>query len=209
MRLSALSWKPLPLVAAGVALLAAIGAGVALLALSVGGDDGPPPAPPFTGMPTPVPAFDVASVAGEPRFVVRVDAVSNTVVLGRRRDLETRLVHLEEASFIADLPPAGRAGAGWRPFRAQARIRHRGSLVDATVRPATVGEPALGGHWTVELDAPVWAAAPGQACVLYDGDTCLGGGRIAAAGPAEPAEPTGEREERRGDAAPADAAAVG
>jgi hypothetical protein len=26
---------------------------------------------------------------------------------------------------------------------------------------------------------PIWAAAPGQAAVLYDGDEVLGGGRIA------------------------------
>jgi hypothetical protein len=32
----------------------------------------------------------------------------------------------------------------------------------------------------VETDTPVWAIAPGQACALYDGDTCLGGGRIGA-----------------------------
>ena len=29
----------------------------------------------------------------------------------------------------------------------------------------------------------MWAIAPGQACVLYDGERCLGGGRIAAAEP--------------------------
>jgi len=41
-------------------------------------------------------------------------------------------------------------------------------------------------------DTPVWAAAPGQAAVLYDGDEVLGGGRIevperAAAPRPEPA----------------------
>ena len=45
------------------------------------------------------------------------------------------------------------------------------------------------GRWVVETDVPVWAIAPGQACVLYAGDVCLGGGRIstpsrADAGPA-------------------------
>lgn len=133
---------------------------------------------------------------GEPRFVVRVDAASNTVVLGRRRDLETRQVHLEAVSFIADAPPAGRTADGaWRPFRAQARIRHRATPVEATVAPATADEPALGGRWTVDLDAPVWAAAPGQACVLYDGGTCLGGGRIAS--PASPEAAGTARAERR------------
>ena len=127
---------------------------------------------------------------GEPRFVARVDAGSNTIVLGRRRDLETRTVTIEAASFVADSPPTERDEVGvWRPFRAQVRIRHRAPLVDATVRPAASDEPAFGGRWIAELDTPVWAAAPGQACVLYAGDTCLGGGKIAEAATlvAEPA----------------------
>jgi tRNA-specific 2-thiouridylase len=75
------------------------------------------------------------------------------------------------------------------------RIRHRGALVPAaihresrlraaTTAPATTGtaEPArAGGRWVVETDTPVWAAAPGQAAVFYDGERCLGGGRIAHA----------------------------
>ena len=115
---------------------------------------------------------------GEPRFVARVDPATNTIMLGRRRDLETRTIALDDVSFIADAPPAGGAGAGGG-FRARVRIRHRAALVDATVRPASASEPARGGRWLVVTDLPVWAVAPGQACVLYEGDTCLGGGRIA------------------------------
>ena len=116
---------------------------------------------------------------GEPRYVARVEAATNTIVLGRRRDLEASAVLIEQASFIADRPPTPRGDdGGWRPFRAAVRIRHRASLVQATIRPATPDEPALGGRWIAELDAPVWAAAPGQACVLYVDETCLGGGRI-------------------------------
>ncbi len=130
---------------------------------------------------------------GEPRFVARVDAATNTVVLGRRRDLETRNVLIEAASFIADAPPSARQRDGaWRPFRAQVRIRHRAPLAGALIRPATAEEPALGGRWAAEVDTPVWAAAPGQACVLYDGDTCLGGGKIAA--PHTAAAPVGDAE---------------
>jgi len=116
---------------------------------------------------------------GEPRFVARVDPATNTITLGHRRDLETRSIALDDVSFVADVPPAGATDGS---FRARVRIRHRGSLVDATVRPASAGEPARGGRWFVETDMPVWAVAPGQACVLYDGDTCLGGGRIAVPG---------------------------
>ena len=108
---------------------------------------------------------------GEPRFVSRIDPGANLIVLGRREDLETREVPLEAVSFIAGRPPAG---GGDGAFRAQVRIRHRAPLVDATVRPA--GE----GSWTVATVAPVWAIAPGQACVLYDGEVCLGGGKIAS-----------------------------
>jgi tRNA-specific 2-thiouridylase len=117
---------------------------------------------------------------GEPRFVVRVDVAANTLVLGRRRDLETSVIDVEAASFVAGLPPTTRDAHGaWQPFRAQVRIRHRAPLVGATVRPASAVEPVLGGRWVAEVDTPVWAVAPGQACVLYDGETCLGGGRIA------------------------------
>jgi tRNA-specific 2-thiouridylase len=44
-----------------------------------------------------------------------------------------------------------------------------------------VRRAASGDAWTIETDVPVWAAAPGQAAVLYDGDRCLGGGRIRPA----------------------------
>jgi tRNA-specific 2-thiouridylase len=111
---------------------------------------------------------------GEPRYVSRIDPLTNTITLGRRQDLETTTIELERASFVAGDAPGGRD-----PFRAQIRIRHRATPIGATVRPASASEPARGGRWLVETDVPVWAAAPGQAAVLYDGEVVLGGGRIA------------------------------
>ena len=110
--------------------------------------------------------------AGEPRYVSRIDPVTNTIQLGRREDLETRTFAVERASFIADDQPR-------RPFRAEVRIRHRSMPIPATVRPATPSEPHRGGRWIVETDTSVWAAAPGQAAVFYDRDVVIGGGRIA------------------------------
>ncbi len=116
---------------------------------------------------------------GEPRYVSRMDPLTNTITLGRRQDLETTTIELERTSFISGDAPRRRD-----PFEAAIRIRHRATPIAATVRPASADEPARGGRWIVETEAPVWAAAPGQAAVLYDGDVVIGGGRIARPVPA-------------------------
>jgi tRNA-specific 2-thiouridylase len=121
---------------------------------------------------------------GEPRYVSRIDPLTNTIQLGRREDLETTTFEVERVSFVADAVPTGPPGAPGRELRAGVRIRHRATPIPATIRPATPEEPPRGGRWIVETDSPVWAAAPGQAAVFYDGDFVLGGGRIARRGAA-------------------------
>jgi len=108
--------------------------------------------------------------------VSRIDPLSNTIVLARRSDLDTRAFAIGEATFVAGPPP------GATSFRALAQVRHRAAPVAATVRRAG----GSGVTWAVETDTSVWAAAPGQACVLFDPDepdVVLGGGRIARPAP--------------------------
>jgi tRNA-specific 2-thiouridylase len=146
-----------------------------------------------------VPAYTVGQrqglgvALGSPRYVSRMDPLTNTITLGRREDLETTTIELERASFVAGDAPGDE-------FRAEIRIRHRATPIPATVRRASDARSGRSGEWIAETDTPVWAAAPGQAAVLYDGDVVLGGGRIA--------RPADVRSLREGQAQPATTASV-
>ena len=106
---------------------------------------------------------------GTPRYVSRIDPITNTIQLGRREDLETTSFEIERTSFIASVAADPDAAA----LHVDVRIRHRADPVPA------VAVPLGAKRWRIETEVPVWAAAPGQAAVLYDGDEVLGGGRIA------------------------------
>lgn len=105
---------------------------------------------------------------GEPVYVREVRPTSNTLVIGRRDEVAATHFSVEGRRFVAGEPPAER-------FAASVRIRHRGT--EAPCEVTLLGDDGF----TVETAEPVWAPAPGQAAVLYDGDVCLGGGRIARA----------------------------
>jgi tRNA-specific 2-thiouridylase len=103
---------------------------------------------------------------GEAVYVREVRPSSNTVVIGRRDEVAQRTISVSGARFTAGEPPRER-------FEASVRIRHRAPDVPAEV--TMIGRD----RFAVETAEAVWAPAPGQAAVLYVGDECLGGGRIA------------------------------
>ncbi|MEP6995040.1 MAG: tRNA 2-thiouridine(34) synthase MnmA, partial [Acidobacteriota bacterium] len=106
----------------------------------------------------------IGIAASQRLYVLAVDAPANRVVVGPGEDLETRVASIADLRLLAGAPAP--------PFRAAARIRHRGAEVPATIS----SDGATGAR--VEFDHPVRAAAPGQSCVFYDGDVVLGGGVI-------------------------------
>ena len=106
--------------------------------------------------------------ARSPLYVRSIDAETNTLLVGQRDEIAARQFVVEGRRFVAGEPPGDR-------FKAAVRIRHRGAEAECEV--TLVGEDRL----LIETATPVWAPAAGQAAVLYDGEECLGGGRIARA----------------------------
>jgi len=98
-------------------------------------------------------------------YVVGIDAAARTVTVGPREALERTTLRASGVNWVAGTPPS--AGT-----RVTARIRHRHPEAAATIAP--------GDNDTVDVvfDEPQQAIAPGQACVMYDGESVVGGGWI-------------------------------
>jgi tRNA-specific 2-thiouridylase len=105
--------------------------------------------------------------AGEPWYVAekRLDANELVVVQGHDHPLLMKsTLAAAAASWIAGRPPEASA--------LSAKTRYR--QADAPCRLARVLESGM----RVDFSTPQWAVTPGQSVVLYDGETCLGGGVI-------------------------------
>lgn len=113
---------------------------------------------------------------GEPWFTARKDMASNTLYVVQGHDhpwLLSRSLSAGDASWISGKPPApGLPGIG--NFTAKTRYRQS----DA---PCTL-ESTPDGFSLLFADAQ-WAITPGQSAVLYQGETCLGGGVIESSAP--------------------------
>jgi tRNA-uridine 2-sulfurtransferase len=101
----------------------------------------------------------------EPLYVVALDPVTNTVIVGSKEDLASDEARLEEVVFSGAAP---RTGAR---LRGAAKIRHQHEPVAASAEITSSSTAVL------RFDEPVFAVTPGQAAVLYDGD-----GRVLCGG---------------------------
>lgn len=104
-----------------------------------------------------------------PRYVVRIDAAANAVIVGGVDELQTSSISVGAMTWNGE-----RNG---ETFRAHVRIRHRHTPAAARI---VVG-PNL--EAKIYFDEPQRAPAPGQAAVIYSGDEVVGGGTILRGDP--------------------------
>jgi tRNA-uridine 2-sulfurtransferase len=109
-----------------------------------------------------VPATD-----GRPRYVLSVEPVSRTVTVGPAEALDISTVRT--AAPVWSSPRA-------LPLACSVQLRAHGMVHDALVSTDGAG-------WSIALAEPARGVAPGQAAVLYDGDTVLGSATITATTP--------------------------
>lgn len=98
-------------------------------------------------------------------YVVEKDVDNNKVILGFNDDLFKKEVYVKNISFTA-------CNGLDKPERLCAKIRY-----NQKEQPATVTQTDEN-HFTIVFDEPQRAITKGQAAVLYDGDTVVGGGTI-------------------------------
>ena len=110
-------------------------------------------------------------LAGGPWYVVRKDVRQNAIYVAHAvaaEDRARRSFRVVEPSWTWRSPVNGSDD----PVEVTLKLRHGPTLIPASIRMA--GRDTL----AVEMQAADRGVAPGQFAVFYDGEICLGGGRI-------------------------------
>ena len=97
----------------------------------------------------------------DPVYALRSDPRTNTLVVGPREALDVRKVAVRGRLYLP-------------VERAEAKLRYRSVATLADVAPTE-------GGFSLTLDQPASAVAPGQVAVLYDDDAVVGAGVIVGA----------------------------
>ncbi len=114
----------------------------------------------------------IGVASGEPLYVVHLDAGSARVIVGPREALDTHRIMLRDFNWLGDEDLSALPQGGVELY---AKVR-------STRPPRPARLLAENGSFVVELADGEAGVAPGQACVLYDGDgddaRVFGGGFI-------------------------------
>lgn len=102
---------------------------------------------------------------GEPVYVTRIQSETNTIEIGRGKDLFHRGLIAKEVNFVG----VDRLNS---PVRVTAKVRYKDEATEAVLYPE--GENSF----RLEFDEPKRAITPGQSVVAYQGNDLLVGGVI-------------------------------
>lgn len=111
----------------------------------------------------------IGIAAAEPLYVVSLDPVMNRVVVGSRNSAGRSECTVGRMNWVSIAQPTA-------PIRTEVQVRYRSPAVPVTVIPLEDSRVKL------SFDEPQFGITPGQAAVLYDGETVLGGGIIEREG---------------------------
>jgi tRNA-specific 2-thiouridylase len=106
---------------------------------------------------------------GKPRYVLSIEPVSNTVVVGALADLEITRITGGRAGWCGPVPTAGDVVG--------VQVRAHGAEVPARVLAVYSGEVS---SVEIEVDTPVRGVATGQTLTIYTGTRVLGASTITA-----------------------------
>jgi len=115
--------------------------------------------------------------AGEPLYVIHVDARSGDVVVGSREATLAAGARVEGWGWIGPAPPLGAVLEG-------VEIQYRSTPGGVPGRVRVLAATAV----AVEFTPPAASVTPGQGLAVYQGDCLLGGGWIHSAEPVVPPE---------------------
>jgi tRNA-uridine 2-sulfurtransferase len=103
---------------------------------------------------------------GQPRYVIRIEADTRRIVIGRREELARGELTAAGVNWLV------KEEVWCGPLHCQVKIRYRSRAFPATVEASGTE------RFRVRFDEPCYGIAPGQAAVCYQDDRILGGGWI-------------------------------
>ncbi|MEI7642661.1 MAG: aminomethyltransferase beta-barrel domain-containing protein, partial [Actinomycetes bacterium] len=113
----------------------------------------------------------VPAAGGVPRYVLKVEPITNTVVVGTHEALAVEKIIGGTPNWCGPAPEALASS----PLNGLVQVRAHGAPLPCTYyRSITEGIEIL----IADLVEPLFGLAPGQAMVIYDGDRVVGSATI-------------------------------
>ena len=110
--------------------------------------------------------LSVPTIDGSPRYVLKIEPKTNTVIVGAKEDLAISKIIGEKPIWCGPMPTAQISHRGF------AQIRAHGSPLACTYM---VSESSI----VADLDQPLLGLAAGQGLVIYDGDRVVGSATVS------------------------------